>query len=77
MKASELSDLLKVAKETAAPTRRTLPPKVTSPGIVDNAKEKRVITDEKSKREDKEESVNQPTMKDLTDAFVGLFTRQC
>lgn len=77
MKASELSDLLKVTKETAAPTRRTLPPKVTSPGIVDNAKEKRVITDEKSKREDKEESVNQPTMKDLTDAFVGLFTRQC
>ena len=40
-------------------------------------KEKRVITDEKSKREDKEESTNQPTMKDLTDAFVGLFTRQC
>ena len=77
MKASELSDLLKVAKEKAVPTRRTLPPKVTSPGIVDNAKEKRVITDEKSKREDKEESVNQPTMKDLTDAFVGLFTRQC
>ena len=77
MKASELTDLLKTSKEQTTPVRRTLPPKVTSPGIVDNAKEKRVITDEKSKREDKEESANQPTMKDLTDAFVGLFTRQC
>ena len=77
MKASELTDLLKTSKEQTTPVRRTLPPKVTSPGIVDNMKEKRVIADEKSKREDKEESTNQPTMKDLTDAFVGLFTRQC
>lgn len=77
MKASELADLLKDHAEKAQLSRRTLPPKVSNPGIVDNEKEKNVMPTDKSKREDKEESVNQPTMKDLTDAFVGLFTRQC
>ena len=77
MKASELSDLLKTLPEPSQTQRRNPTPKVANPGLVDNEKEKNVVGSKKGTVKDDKKTANQPTMKDLTDAFVDMLTRQC